>query len=80
MTLHGRGFPSPCAVCLDRHKAHVLATHGLAYCLCVQEVVLVRLDEWLHELSRNQPDVMTLLRKAVTESELWTRFQPDKKS
>jgi hypothetical protein len=46
---------------LDRHKAHVLPLNGLCNGLGVNKVVLVRLHERLHELCRDQPDVMALM-------------------
>jgi hypothetical protein len=41
---------------LDRNKAHVLASDRFS----IQEVVLVRLHERLHELSWDEPDIVAL--------------------
>src|ERR1700712_5853727 len=46
---------------LNRDKAHVLPFDGLSDRLCIDEVVLVRLHEWLYKLSGDQPDIMALL-------------------
>jgi hypothetical protein len=68
-------------VCLDRHKAHVLATTALAIASASQEVVLVRFDEWPYELSRNQPDVMALCSQCSAQKmSSGARLQPDKRA
>src|ERR1039458_2636498 len=52
---------------LDRDKTHVLPLDGLRDRLCVDEVVLVRLHEGLHELSWYQLDIVTLLPQRASE-------------
>jgi hypothetical protein len=47
-------------ICFDRNEAHVLAIDGLSNRFCIEEVVLVGLDEWLHKLSWNELDVVSL--------------------
>ena len=47
---------------LDRNKPHVLPVYRLGDGFGIEEVVLVRLHEWLHELGWNQLHVMTLFR------------------
>ena len=52
---------------LDRHEAHVVAIHRLRNHFCIEEVVLVRLHERLHELSRNELYVMTLFAERTPQ-------------
>src|SRR6202030_3535570 len=52
---------------LNRDKAHVLPFDGLSDRLCIDEVVLVRLHEWLYKLSWDQPDIMALFAQCASE-------------
>ena len=47
-------------ICLDRHESHVMAIRCLSNGFGINEVVLVRLHKWLHELSGDQLHIMAL--------------------
>jgi 3-dehydroquinate synthase class II len=46
-----------------------LPLDGLSDRLCIDEVILVRLHEWLYKLSGDKPDIMALIAQRVRESE-----------
>ena len=46
---------------LDRDKAHVLALGRFGNRFCIDEVVLVGLHKWLHELRRDKTHIMSLV-------------------
>jgi hypothetical protein len=54
-------------VCLDRNEPHVLSVHRFGDGFRIQKAVLVRLHEWLHELSRDQLHVVALFSQSTTE-------------
>ena len=67
-------------ICLDRDKAHVLAFDSFSNSLRVDKVVLVRLDEGLHELSRDQSDIMALLpQRSAKEVSAGAGLQSDQR-
>ena len=47
-------------LCLDRHEAHCRPLHGLGDGFGIQEVVLLRFDEGLYELRRDDARVVPL--------------------
>ena len=52
---------------LDRNESHVLSTNRFRDGFVTNEVVLVRLHERLHELRRNQLNVVTLLSQNTAQ-------------
>ena len=52
---------------LDRNETHVLPVYRLGNGFGIEEVVLVRLHEWLHELGRNQLHVMALFAQHTSK-------------
>src|ERR1700733_7167130 len=63
---------------LDRNEPHVLSTDRFRDGFGINEVVLVRLHERLHELRRNQPYVVTLLSQNTPQKvRSRTGFQTD---
>src|SRR4029077_9590496 len=52
---------------LDRNETHVLPVYRLGDGFGIEEVVLVRLHEWLHELGRNQLHVMALFAQHTSK-------------
>src|ERR1035441_8808551 len=54
-------------ICLDRNETHVLAVDSLRDGLGIEEVVLVRIHEWLYELSRDQLHIMALFSSCAAK-------------
>ena len=54
---------------LDLHEAHVLALDCFDDPFGIDKIVLVRLHEKLHKLSRDRPDILPLLPQRGTEEE-----------
>ncbi len=61
------GLQVQLVISLDRNKAHVLAFDSLGDGFGIHEVVLVRLHERLHELTRDQPNIVPLLVQSTAK-------------
>src|ERR1700688_120604 len=65
-------------ICLDRHKSDVLALDRLGDSFGINEVVLVRLHEWLHELGSDQLYIVALFSQSTAkEMRPGTRLHPN---